>query len=274
MSTPTDQDDSAHSTLEDVEFIARSPSRVRVLETIQEAPRTRDELKQATEASRTTLSRLLADFEDRGWIDRADSRYQLTPEGSFVAAEVIRLLENLETASRLDGTLGWLPTDEFGFDLRRLRDAEVVTLSWNDPSSMRRLAERLAGADHVRSIATALSRDVVDVVRTLTVEHGASYEGILAPEAVEIAREHPELRRQLREILEAERTTVCRYVGEPSLAMVMVIDDQATVCNHGSGGPQMEAVISDDEAFRAWVDAYVDAVRADAEPLDADAFAP
>lgn len=263
-----------YSSLDDVEFLARSESRVEVLDAIHEAPRTRNELKRMTDASRTTLSRMLADFEDRDWIVRSNSRYELTPEGAFVTSEVTRLLENMETAERLNGALGWLPIDEFEFDLRCLRDAEVVTLNWNDPASMRLLAERLDGANRVRSIATAVSREVVDILQKLTVDSEANYEGILASNAIEIVRDHPELRSQLREILDSDRTTLYHYDGDASLAMVMLIDDQATVCNHGSGGPQMEAILADDEAFRSWVESYFESVRADASRLDADAFAP
>lgn len=262
------------SSLDDVEFLARSSSRVEVLGAIDESPRTRDELKQATDASRTTLSRMLSDFEERGWIIRPDRRYQLTPEGAFVVSEVTRLLENMETAEKLDGALRWLPTDEFDFDLRRLRDAEVDTLHWNDPASMRLLAERLDGASRVRSIATSVSREVMDILHEVTVSSEASYEGILTTNAVQIVREHPKLRDQLREILKSNRTTVYQYDGEESLAMVMLIDDLATACSHGSGGPQMEAVIADDEAFHSWVETYFESVRAGAQLLDADAFAP
>lgn len=262
------------TSLESVEYLARSGSRVRVLDALDEEPRTREELEQATDASRTTLSRMLSDFEERGWISRPNRRYQLTPEGGFVASEVTRLLENMETAEKLDRALRWLPTDEFDFDLRRLRDAEVVTLHWNDPASMRLLAERLDGASQVRSIATSVSREVMDILHKVTVDNEASYEGVLTTNAVQIVREHPELRDQLREILGSDRTTVYRYDGDESLPMVMLIDDLATVCSHGSGGPQMEAIIADDEAFHSWVEAYFESVRADAQLLEADAFAP
>lgn len=72
---------------------------------------------------------MLADFAERDWITHWNDQYQPTPEGAFVASEVERLLENMETAVKLDGALGWLPTDEFEFDLRRLRDAEITSHS-------------------------------------------------------------------------------------------------------------------------------------------------
>lgn len=262
-----------NSSLEDVEFLSRSESRITVLEALNEEPLTRDELKMATEASRTTLSRMLADFEERGWIERSDRRYALTPEGTFVASEVTRLLENMETAKQLDETLRWLPTDEFDFDLRRLRDAEVFTVHWNDPASMRRLAERLDDASRVRSIDNSVSREFVDILRDLVIERGISYQGILAPEAVEIVRDHPELRTQFGEIVGANRTSVYRSDSDASHAMVVLVDDQAAVCNHDTDGPRLQAILGDDEAFHAWVESYFESIRADAEPLTADVFA-
>lgn len=91
--------------LETVEFLARSPSRVRVLEAIQEDPRTRNELKDLTDVSRFTLSRTLADFEDRGWIVRSGQRYELTGKGGLVSSELKTLLSNLAAAEELDGVL-------------------------------------------------------------------------------------------------------------------------------------------------------------------------
>jgi predicted transcriptional regulator len=262
------------SSLDDVEFLARSSNRIEVLDALGESPRTRDELKEVTEVSRTTLSRMLADFEERDWITRSDSRYESTPEGGFVASEMTRLLENMETAERLDGALRWLPTDEFGFDLRRLRDAEIITLQWNDPASMRLLAEHLDGASRVRSMADSVSREVVDILRELTVEGGGTYEGILSSGAIGIVREHPALREQVREMLDSGRATVYRYDGEEVRSMVMCFDDVVALCNHASGGPRMEGIMTDDATVRSWAESYVDSVRTDAERLDVEAFVP
>ncbi len=253
-----------------VEFLARSESRVEVLEALGASPRTRDELKQATDVSRTTLSRMLSEFEERGWIVRPERRYQLTSEGGFVASEVTRLLENMETAEKLDGALGWIPTEEFDFDLRRLQDAETTSVRWDDPASMRKFAEYFDGASEVRSTATTLTRDAVELLRDLTIEQGGTYEGVLASQAIERIREHPVLRGQLREILEAGQASVYRYEGEEPLRMVMSVDGLASICSHDEGGQAMEAIVSTDDAFRSWVGGYIDSAVVDAERLHPD----
>lgn len=260
------------SALADVEFLARSEHRLAILQALHDAPRTRDELRDLTDASRTTLSRLLADFEDRGWVGRSNDRYVPTPEGTYVAGEVSRLLDNLETAAELDGLLQWLPTGAFTFDLHRLRDAEVVTLRWNDPASMRLLAEQLEGVDQVRSMADTVSREVVDVLRDLTVGGDGTYEGVLSSEAVEVIRAHPELAGQLREMLESGRATLYRYDGVEVESMLLCFDDVVALCNHAKGGPRVEGLVSEDPVVRAWAKAYFDAVRDRAIRLDVEAF--
>lgn len=259
--------------IEDLDYLSRSPSRIRVLERISDSPRSRHDLKQHVEASRTTLSRILADFEEREWITRTNGLYRTTPEGDIVASEVRRALNNMDAAKQLNGQLGWLPTDDFGFELHRLQDAEVATLHWNDPASIRQLAETLEGATCVKSIAAGLSREVVDVLWMVTVEQSATYEGVLSPAALDIIQDHPELRRQLDEILASNKTSIYEYQGDDPLAMVMVIDDLATICNHNSDSPHMEALLSDDEAFHAWCETYFESILAEAEPLATGAFA-
>lgn len=265
---------SMDSSLDAIEFLARSSSRVRVLDSLnEEGPHTRDELKGVTEVSRTTLSRMLADFEERGWIERADHRYHATPKGEFLATEITRLIENVTAAEELDAALHWLPHDGFEFDLRRLRDAELVEVSWNDPASMRAIAEGLSDASRIRSVATTLSREVVEVVHDITVDGEAEYDGVLTDQALEIARGHPDVQGKLREIVDSGQGDIYRYGGSIDLAMVLRVDSEAMVCSHGWGGPELQALRSDDVAFRRWVDSYIDELQADSGLLTVESFA-
>ena len=54
--------------LDDVDFLTRSEHRVTVLETLADEPHEYTELKDLTGVSRVTLGRLLAQFEEKGWI--------------------------------------------------------------------------------------------------------------------------------------------------------------------------------------------------------------
>jgi hypothetical protein len=73
------------ASLEDIEFLSRSPHRVRALRTLRAGPADRDDLRAATEASKATVSRLLNEFEDRNWVVRDGHEYELTDPGEAEA---------------------------------------------------------------------------------------------------------------------------------------------------------------------------------------------
>lgn len=108
----------------------------------------------------------------------------------------------------------------------------------------------------------------------MTIDGGGSYEGILASKAIGSIREHPVLREQVREMLESGRATIHQYDGDEVRSMVMLFDDVVALCNHASGGPQMEGIMTDDATVRSWAESYFDAVRAAATRLDVEAFVP
>lgn len=71
--------------LDDVEYLARSANRVRVLETLAKGPHDRTDLQEKTGAARATLGRILGEFEERGWIRRDGAEYELMPLSDFLA---------------------------------------------------------------------------------------------------------------------------------------------------------------------------------------------
>lgn len=264
------------SSIEALDYLSRSPSRVTVLEALHEAPRTQPELRELTDVSRVTLSRVLANFEGRGWVERTDGRYVTTPEGGYVASEVTRLLSNLDMVDSLDGAMAWLPTEHFDFDLACLRDADVATSSWGDHTAqIRRVATVIEDAGCIRATASGVSREVVDAICVAAVEGDASFDCVYDATALDIVRSDAGLRRQHRELLESGNADILRYVGDQSrLLMVMTCDDTVLLCGHDEDGPPPGTLESTDERVYAWAEGYIDSVRADTQPLDADAFSP
>ena len=72
--------------IESIEFLARSPHRVGVLEALADGPTDRRDLTETTGASSPTVGRILADFEDRQWLVRDGPTYALTALGEYVAS--------------------------------------------------------------------------------------------------------------------------------------------------------------------------------------------
>lgn len=263
------------SSLDDVEFLARSESRLKVLDLIRTAPRTRDDLKEATDVSRVTLSRILGELEDRDWIERTDHRYEATPRGAFVAAEFTQLLANMEAAEELDDVLWWLPTERLGVDLECLRDAEISVQSRSDhTAAIRQVAALVHDGDRVRGAATGVSREVIAAFRDLTVERDGSLELILEPTAVEIVRTDAGLRGRFRRVLDSDGATAYRYDGEGPVVMLLFSDDAVSICGHDDQGPPPGSVQTTDPTVRSWAEGYFASLRADAQEIGVEAFTP
>jgi len=205
---------------DDIEFLVSSWNRLDVLNEIASAPKTRNDLKERTEVSRVTLSRILADLEDREWIRRPNDHYEVTKTGRFVATELTRLVDNLRTLDNLGETVDWLHINEFEFDLRHLQEATVTTPTWDDfTAQTTTITEQVAESTRVCGIGTGLDREFFRMVGDETTTGDLELELILAPAVVEVIPTEPELARLFRDIVDSPRASVYEYRGEDPLMM-------------------------------------------------------
>lgn len=262
------------SRIEPIEYLARSPSRLKVLQSIHRDARTRDELKEVTEISRVTLSRVLANFEEREWIERKNGDYEVTSEGAFVATEVSKLLGNMQTLEHLDGAMKWLPVEAFDFDLSQLRDAEVSTSDWGDHTAqIRAVADTIYGSERIVATASGVSRDVVDTLWEVTVNGEASIEAMVDDSALDTVLGDKELRRQHREMLATGNVEFLRYEGdEDPLLMLTVCDDTVIMCGHDPNGPPPGTLETTDPTVRDWAMDYFETIRTESTPMGTQWF--
>ncbi len=104
---------------DDIEFLARSKHRFRILEALSERPYERDELQQETDVSRTTIQRTLSDMEEMGWIESAGWRYKITELGDIIRSEFDRVLGVAGAVQELNQVIEWVPVEAIDIDLQR-----------------------------------------------------------------------------------------------------------------------------------------------------------
>lgn len=261
-----------HPSFGAVEFLAGSSNRFDVLAAVSVEPRTRADLKELTGLSRVALSRGLSGLEDRNWIVRVGDHYEATSIGAVVADEFETLLDNIDVAAELEGTLEWLPTGEFGFDLRHLRDATVTSPTAQDHTrSVRYAVERIREADRFRAIARGIAYEVIEAQHERTVENGLPTELVIGADAIDYLRSDGELGPLFREFLESDVTDVFRYDGEESPVMMTVTDEFVSI--RGYEDPAVvQHVETTSRAVRSWAESYFETVRDASERLTADAF--
>ncbi|WP_049927483.1 helix-turn-helix transcriptional regulator [Halopiger goleimassiliensis] len=257
------------SALEEIEFLALSPNRVRVLELLADGRYTRRELADETGASQATLGRILGDFADRSWIVREDSEYTTTATGRLVAEGFADLQEILETEHRLRDIVSYLPTDHLGFDLRRLSDATITTPSRTRPNApLTRLLELLEGADEVRTASHAFNEQTLRVIEKRTTSGEQAFEGCFSRSAIDALTEAADLRRRLGSVLGSDNATVA-VVDRVPLA-VMVVDDVVYLLLRDDQGILRASVDTDDPEVRSWAEETVERYWSEAAVLEAD----
>ena len=260
-------------TLDDVRFLVRSPNRLEVFDAIRTGPRERHELREVTDSSRVTLARILADLEERGWIVREEDGYRTTPAGAVVAGEVSRLFSNVEAAVALDGTLRWLPTDQFDFELSRLGGATVITPTDQDLTRpITWTARRVRESRHVRNVATGISSEVVDAYLEAAAGTDRSLVTVFHERVFGLVEDDADLRAKVEEMLDAEAIEVYRYDGERPPVMLTVCDEFVVLCGRPDPRSTPDGVETDDEAVREWAISYFDSIRTVADPVESDPF--
>lgn len=253
--------------LDTIEYLARSDHRVEVLDAIRTAPRTREAVRELTDASRVTVGRIFTDLEERGWIERDGRRYRITAAGRYVSAEFARLVENLETFETLPPVVEWLPPGEPAFDLARLDSARVVTAEEGDLiAPIHRSLALIERADRLRAVANGASREFIEAMGD-AVERGATQTIVTSTEAVDAFRSNAGFRDAVRSMLETGRFSLHALEGD--LPVVQIADDTVAFCS----GDHRAMVETGDGEVRDWAEGYLDSLLADATPISAEHIA-
>ena len=261
------------STLDDVAFLVSSPNRLDVFGAIRTTPRPRHVLRERTDASRVTLSRILGDLEARGWIERRAGEYTLTPRGTVVQREVAQLFANLEALDGLEDSLPWLPVESFDFDLACLTDATVVTSTErNVTAAITHMATCVREATRVRNVARGISAEVVAAYLEAATHEDRSLETILCSSVFETIRDDATLQEQLHAMLASDRITVRRYDGPEPPIILTVADDVVHMCGQSNPKSPPESLETSNDRVRRWAVSYIDDIRARATPVPLDAF--
>lgn len=257
--------------LEDVAYLSRSENRVRILAALTTRAYPRRELAAVTDTSRTTLGRILSEFEERGWAERTtDGEYVATPRGEHAAAEFMPLVKSMAALRHLGEAAAWIPTDELDIGLHHFRDATVSRTAPNEPVGLNRHLAELIEESSTLSTLTFIAPPVL-VGRAMYegVESGRlTAEHVLAGGLVAHLRDNPDGPPPWREYV-AGGARVYRYDGH--IPCNLFVTDQVVLLmnDRPTGG---ESIESENDAIRSWADELIEAYREDADPVDAETF--
>ncbi|MFC6716374.1 helix-turn-helix transcriptional regulator [Natrialbaceae archaeon GCM10025810] len=255
-----------HSPLDDIAFLARSERRVVALDALAEGPRSGADLRAITDASSSTVRRLLREFEDRYWIRRDGNRYEATPLGAYVAAGMRDLLERFDTERTLRGVWRWLPTDACGFlvEVDPESDLVVTVAEAADPyRPVNRFVSLLRESSRFRFVGfdlallepckDELARRIVDGMRTEIVDPPSVARYVLAT--------YPD---HCTGPLESGNLAVWVHDDLPPYG-VCVFDERIAISGyHRDSGTVRVLIDTDDPRAREWAESTFETYRREA----------
>lgn len=256
--------------LEEIEFLARSSNRVEVLAALVEKPHTRRDLEARLDVSQPTLGRILGDLAERNWVESEQGHYRATPTGRLVEAGITDLRERLATETRLREVVEWLPMETLEFDFRHLADATITTPSRTRPNApIQRMLELLAATDSARLVSHSFNEQKLDRIHDRTVEGDLTTRGVFAEAAIDAIAATPDLRRQLRTLVDAEGAEIRVTTDDIPLALE-VTDDRTHLLLRDGDGIVRASLDTDDETVRSWAETAHERYWSDATPLEPD----
>ncbi|WP_254764452.1 helix-turn-helix transcriptional regulator [Natrinema marinum] len=256
--------------IETLEFVARSPCRIRILEMLRSGDRvSRDSLQDEVDVVRTTLQRNLEGLTEHGLIRERDRCYEITPAGSLAVTGVSTALERVGAADRLRPVLERLPADELEFDLERLLDATVVEATTANPyAPVDYHADSLTDIDHARLLLPATGADPLEASRS-AIEAGATFELVATESVAEALRTEPPVADEFASI--AVHEGVSLSVVDDEVAFYLgIIDEAVQIGVHDDGGLPTALLETSDERVREWAIDRFDAAKRRATPVGGD----
>lgn len=260
------------SSIEDIEFLARSTHRAGVLDALAERPCARNELQGVTGASSPTIGRILGDFGNRRWVTRDGSTYELTSLGEFVAERFGDLREAMMTERKLRDVWQWLPREMEGFSVDLFADAVVSYPDSGYPyQPVERVTELIEATSVMRGFGTTVFKSINNETVCRGVVDGMDFEYVYSPEILEATIAwNPE---RVARAAACENCTIFLHDDLPDehRCGIGIFDDRVGLCCHDAETGMLEAVVDTDAPeAREWAVSVFEHHRADARLVGAD----
>ena len=259
-----------NSAIEEIEFIARSKYRVEVLTELAETGQDRADLRSATGAHASSISRVLAAFEERGWVDRRGSTYELTPLGEFVADRFGALRDAMETEGKLRDVWPWLPREMDGFSAELFEDAVVAYPGPGYPyEPLERVIHLVEESDAMWALGATVYKSAANEAFCRAALDGMEVEYVFPPAVLAATYAwNPEL---VAQVATSDHCTVLVHDDLPDRTRcgIDIFDDRVAICCHDTETRALRAwVDTDAPEARDWAWSIFERYRREARPVD------
>lgn len=267
------QSDESGDPLDEILFLARAESRVRIMEHLSVAESaTQRELRTQLDISRTTVARSLRSLEDNSWVENDGDTYRLTQAGSIIAEEFSQLLDTVQRVEKLSDFLRWFPDDESTPDFLEVNDAEITSPSDGDPyAPARKQTQIFHTADSVRVLLPSVDLDGAKTITERVLQHGLEAETIVAPD-LEATLESEEFAPLLKRMVETGRSPIFVSPTEIPFYLGLADDGRVQIGVEDDEGFPRSLLETTDEGVRVWAEDLYQDYRQKAERKSIEDF--
>lgn len=236
-------------------YLTRSNLRVDALLTIQSAATIDErELREQYDAARTTVTRTLNGFEQRGWVDRNGGRVTLTAYGDAVADTVADAVADLEVTTGVAPFLSRVTATSFDLDPRKLADADVTVAEPGSPyAPVEEVTALRRQSSTVRELSSIVARDSAEQVHDRAVAGDATFEIVLQADVVDQIHASDAYRDQFERTVDQPAVTV-RVYEERFPFLIVLLDDCVALGVTNDEEMPAALVVSTASDVRSWAE--------------------
>lgn len=255
--------------LDDITFLVSSEHRVGVLDTLNESPCDRDDLREATGASSPTMGRILTDFDDRRWITKEGRTYHLTDLGEFVVSRLREFRDAIHVERTMRDVWPWLPYEIDGFSVELFTDAVVSRPGPGYPyQPVDRITELVVETEVMRGFGMVMLKS-------------SNLEAFFTRSLVDLQSDYIYPPSVFREILSWDAEAVTEAVAHPNCTVwlhddlplsewcgVCIFDERVSLCCYDPETGSLQATIdTGSPTMRRWAESHYERYRAEARPI-------
>lgn len=181
------------SALADIQLLANSENRIRVLDALTDGSATRQQLQEVTGVPRSSTARVLEEAESHGWVESNGSQYWITTCGEAMIAEIRRTIEATQGVQHLGEAIEWLPKPVHQLGFRHFRDARITLPTQENPTAaFDRGLDRIRDVKSYRSLTQNSLPQYMRVIRDQVKAGNLEFEGVIEESFIEVLRNDPE----------------------------------------------------------------------------------
>lgn len=253
----------ANDGLDELAFLARSKTRMAVLESLSDQPRDLRDLSDDLGVPRTTLSDNLVQIEERGWIERTEGAYRLTTLGRTVNRVVSACRRSIGTANDLSPFLESVPEPEHDIDVSRLHGSSVVTAEFPRPyAPVERFRDVVEDASTFRGLMPIVLPNLGEFFRRQFVDAGLEVEILLDERTFDVFVEQFDGLAELA--CPAGQVQLCIYEGDVDFGLVL-LDETVVLVSMYDNGLVDTVVTNDSPAAYEWGESVYESYRSEVE---------